>query len=1033
MSDIDEALGAVAPRVMVPSAREVVKGQADYSFEPLPPPPPLARVPLRQRLGDAKTALDPRLIGAGYPALPLVLLGLDALFSRWDDVAFAILLPDIKDHFGFDLGFLLSISATVAVLSTVLSPVTGFLADRLPRVRMLAAGNIVQNAASMVAGQAPTVTALGLAKGAGGLGQAVSQPTILPLLADWYPAERRARLMAFITMIAGIGAIVAPLVAGALGQIIGWRLTLTILGGVATAIALCFLRLREPVRGGLDRKAMGASDEVAQEEQPPVSWAEGLRATSSVATLRRIWYATPFMVAGASVQTSVMPIYYSEEFGLGSFGRGVVVAIGTAFAVLVLPFAGPVVDRLLARRPGQVFASIGAVLVVGAVATLVLAVSPALWLSVLVTLPVAALGLLTLPALATLQSLVLPARIRALGIATLAPWQLLGQLFVIVVVNSFNLSSARVALAIMVPVGLLAALLIGSGGAAVERDMRAARAASMADEEARRARSAGANKMIVCRDVDVSYDGAQVLFNVDFDVEEGELVALLGTNGAGKSTLLRAIAGIQQASNGAIFLDGQDITHRPPHQNARGGIVFMPGGKAVFPSLTVRENLRTAAWMDRDDEAGVAARTEEVLDLFPVLRDRLDQPTGTMSGGEQQMVGLGQAFLMKPRLLMIDELSLGLAPAVVERLLDIVRQVNAQGTTVILVEQSANVALTIARRAVFMEKGEIRFDGSLQELLGRGDLLRSVFLGGVGGGAGGALVTGGSGLRRPGRDEEQGQVLAVDDIHLSFGGHRALDGAHLEVAGSQIVGIIGPNGAGKTTLFDVISGHTEPESGRVLIAGSDAGGLSPDARARLGLSRSFQNARLFPTLTTRENIAVALELQLKSRSTLASAAWLPAARRSEQRAARRVEYLVDLLQLEAYADKFIAELSTGSRRLVDLACVIASEPRILLLDEPSSGLAQSEVEVLGPVVRRLAKETGCGILVIEHDMPLITALADHLIAMELGRVLLEGRPADIVSDPRVVQSYLGTADAATTMRSGSFLASALAVVSETTT
>ena len=132
--------------------------------------------------------------------------------------------------------------------------------------------------------------------------------------------------------------------------------------------------------------------------------------------------------------------------------------------------------------------------------------------------------------------------------------------------------------------------------------------------------------------------------------------------------------------------------------------------------------------------------------FFPVLRDRLDQQAGTMSGGEQQMVALGQAFLMKPRLLMIDELSLGLAPAVVEQLLDIVRRINAQGTTILLVEQSANVALIVAERAVFMEKGEIRFDGPTRELLGRGDLLRSVFLGGVGGGAGGPFIASGGGL-----------------------------------------------------------------------------------------------------------------------------------------------------------------------------------------------------------------------------------------------------------------------------------------------
>jgi branched-chain amino acid transport system ATP-binding protein len=572
---------------------------------------------------------------------------------------------------------------------------------------------------------------------------------------------------------------------------------------------------------------------------------------------------------------------------------------------------------------------------------------------------------------------------------------------------------------------VIAAFFISSAGATVERDIRAARAASMADELAHRVRESGGNKMIICRDVDVTYDSAQVLFNVDFDVDEGEIVAILGTNGAGKSTLLRAIAGIQEASNGAIFLDGEDITHRPPYQNAQSGIVLMPGGRAIFPSLTVAENLRIAAWMYREDDDYVKRRTEEVLDFFPILRDRLAQQAGTMSGGEQQMLALGQAFLMRPRLLMIDELSLGLAPAIVEQLLDIVRRIKDQGTTVLLVEQSANVALVIAERAVFMEKGEIRFDGPTQELLGRGDLLRSVFLGGVGSGAGVPFIARGGGLMgRKKVDEDRQQMLEVEDAHLRFGGHKALSGVSLQVLSEEVVGIIGPNGAGKTSLFDVISGYVSAESGRVVIAGTDATSMSPDARSRLGLTRSFQNARLFPGLTVRETIAVALEQRLHNRSTLAAALWLPGVRRSESRAYRRVDNLIDLMQLEAYADKFVNELSTGTRRMVDMAFVMATEPKLLLLDEPSSGLAQSEVEVLGPAIRRMAKDTGCGVLVIEHDMPLIEALSDRLVAMELGTVLVEGKPEDVVRHPRVTEAYLGASQAAIE-RSGSSLAEAL--------
>src|SRR5581483_9428731 len=208
------------------------------------------------------------------------------------------------------------------------------------------------------------------------------------------------------------------------------------------------------------------------------------------------------------------------------------------------------------------------------------------------------------------------------------------------------------------------------GGLHVAADMRSALAASMADEEARRARESGRRKLLVCRDVDVVHDGARILFGVDLDVHDGEILALLGTNGAGKSTLLRAIAGVQEASSGAILLDGVDITHSPPHLIAERGVALVPGGRAVFPRLTVAENLRVAA--ESIGDAGErAAQVDAVLMLFPALRERMHQLAGDLSGGEQQMLALGQTFLLKPRLLLVDELTLGLAPMVVEQLLDV--------------------------------------------------------------------------------------------------------------------------------------------------------------------------------------------------------------------------------------------------------------------------------------------------------------------------------------------------------------------------
>src|SRR5437868_459254 len=256
----------------------------------------------------------------------------------------------------------------------------------------------------------------------------------------------------------------------------------------------------------------------------------------------------------------------------------------------------------------------------------------------------------------------------------------------------------------------------------------------------RRAEHDGAgdsDALLSCRGVAVAYDQVQVLFGVDLDVQEGEIVALLGTNGAGKSTLLKAISGLVDPIAGSIAFDGRDITHADAVTTSRLGIIQVPGGRAVFPTLTVAEHFRCGTWLyASEDEAEVQGRVDRVLELFPRLRERWDQMAGNLSGGEQQQLGLGMAFVAKPRLLIIDELSLGLAPTIVEQLLDIVRAIHDQGCTIVLVEQSVNVALTIASRAYFMEKGEVRFSGPTEELLERGDILRSVFLQGAASGKG---------------------------------------------------------------------------------------------------------------------------------------------------------------------------------------------------------------------------------------------------------------------------------------------------------
>jgi ABC-type branched-subunit amino acid transport system ATPase component len=209
------------------------------------------------------------------------------------------------------------------------------------------------------------------------------------------------------------------------------------------------------------------------------------------------------------------------------------------------------------------------------------------------------------------------------------------------------------------------------------------------------------------RNIDFAYGSVQVLFDVGFDVRRGEVLALLGTNGAGKSTILRVIAGL--------------------------GIHMLPGGKGVFPQMTVRENLEMGAFGYRKDGAEMRARIDRVLELVPRLTSRVAQSAGSLSGGEQQMLALARTLLNDPEVLIIDELSLGLAPLVVQELLRTIEELKATGMTIVIVEQSLNVALSIADRAVFMEKGQVRFTGSAQELVERDDLARAVFLGREGG------------------------------------------------------------------------------------------------------------------------------------------------------------------------------------------------------------------------------------------------------------------------------------------------------------
>ncbi len=260
-------------------------------------------------------------------------------------------------------------------------------------------------------------------------------------------------------------------------------------------------------------------------------------------------------------------------------------------------------------------------------------------------------------------------------------------------------------------------------------------------------------------------------------------------------------------------------------------------------------------------------------------------------------------------------------------------------------------------------------------------------------------------------------VLAVHGVSVSFGGVRALAGVDLTVGPHEIVGIIGPNGAGKTTLFDCITGHLA-STGSVRLGTTDLSALAPHRRAAAGLGRSYQDARLYPSMSVRDTLRTASELAHRGRGRWARIPGTPASRAAERASLARADEIIDLMGLAAYASKFIRELSTGTRRVVDLGALLIQRPKVILFDEPSSGIAQREAEALGPLLHRIRAETGAALLVIEHDMPLLLGISDRLYALETGTVIAEGEPTVVVRNPRVVASYLGS-DAASINRSGS--------------
>ena len=249
-------------------------------------------------------------------------------------------------------------------------------------------------------------------------------------------------------------------------------------------------------------------------------------------------------------------------------------------------------------------------------------------------------------------------------------------------------------------------------------------------------------------------------------------------------------------------------------------------------------------------------------------------------------------------------------------------------------------------------------------------------------------------------------LLRTRDVSKNFGGVTALQEVDISVGAKEIVGLLGPNGAGKTTLFNVVSGFLKPNTGRILFEENEIQHLLPYERVALGIGRTFQHVKLFRNLTVYENLLVAQHRHLSSGSFSAMLR-LPGWRRDEKEARDRVETILDQVNLRPWADKKPTELSYGTTRFLELACVLSLKPKVLLLDEPASGIQQKEVEALGPMLKRIRDENDCSILLIEHDMSLLLSTAERIYALDFGKVIAEGTPDEVTHNDQVLESYLG--------------------------
>jgi branched-chain amino acid transport system ATP-binding protein len=518
--------------------------------------------------------------------------------------------------------------------------------------------------------------------------------------------------------------------------------------------------------------------------------------------------------------------------------------------------------------------------------------------------------------------------------------------------------------------------------------------------------------LLTVEDAHVSYGGVRALHGVSLVVPEGEIVAVLGNNGAGKSTLLRTISGTLplqggRVDRGVVSLVGRRLTGLDPADVVRAGVVQVPEGRRVFPDLTVEENLRAGGLAQSARAARKEARTR-VYDLFPRLHERRTQRAGLLSGGEQQMLAIGRALMSEPRLLLLDEPSLGLAPLLVQRIGEMIVKINEQGVSVVLVEQNAAMALGIAQHAYLLEVGKVALSGTVAEL-SRTDEVRDRYLGMAGSGDGRAARAKPPVRVRAKAAPRAPSELRAEGVTVRFGGLTALEEVSVTLSPGSTHAVIGPNGAGKSTLLNVLTGVYRASAGRVRYGETVITGLRPPRIAALGVSRTFQNLALSPSATVAENMLLGRH-RLTKAGFVAAGLRLPSARRERTAQEEVVRQIAGMLDLEDRLDAPVSALPYGVRKRVELARALCAEPALLLLDEPVAGMDADASAHMAATIEQIRQELGISILLVEHDMQFVMGLADRVTVLDFGRAIADGTPDEVQRDPEVHRAYLGVED-----------------------